>query len=123
MWIEKQRNVMDFALSSLWRRKGKNAALMGAYTLIVFLLSSVMFFTHSIKQEALLLLREAPEMMVQRLVAGRHDLIPSSYMESLKKIKGVQEVRGRLWGYYYDPTMAQTIPSSLTKRSTIAPVM
>lgn len=104
MWIEKQRNVMDFALSSLWRRKGKNAALMGAYTLIVFLLSSVMFFTHSIKQEALLLLREAPEMMVQRLVAGRHDLIPSSYMESLKKIKGVQEVRGRLWGYYYDPT-------------------
>ena len=103
-WIEKQRNIIDFTLSSLLRRKGKNVALIVVYTLVVFVLASVMFFTHAIKREASLILRDAPEMMVQRLVAGRHELIPVSYIDTLKQIRGVQTVRGRLWGYYYDPT-------------------
>ena len=103
-WIEKQRNVIDFTMSSLLRRKGKNVALIVVYTLVVFVLASVMFFTHAIKREASLILRDAPEMMVQRLVAGRHELIPVSYIDTLKQIRGVQSVRGRLWGYYYDPT-------------------
>jgi ABC-type lipoprotein release transport system permease subunit len=103
MWIDKQRNIIDFTLSSLWRRKGKNMALAGVYTLVIFLLASVMFLTYSIKREATLVLRDAPEIMVQRLVAGRHDLIPASYMDTIKTIRGVQSVKGRLWGYYYDP--------------------
>jgi len=103
-WIEKQRNIIDFTMSSLVRRKGKNVALIVVYTLVVFVLASVMFFTYAIKREASLILRDAPEMMVQRLVAGRHELIPVSYIDTLKQIRGVQSVRGRLWGYYYDPT-------------------
>jgi ABC-type lipoprotein release transport system permease subunit len=103
-WIEKQRNVIDFTMSSLLRRKGKNVALIVVYTLVVFVLASVMFFTYAIKREASLILRDAPEMMVQRLVAGRHELIPVSYIDTLKQIRGVQSVRGRLWGYYYDPS-------------------
>ncbi len=102
-WIERQKNILDFTLASLLRRKRKNAALVLVYTLIVFLLASVVFFTRSIQREASLLLREAPEMIVQRLVAGRHDLIPKSYLEKIKKIRGVQSARERLWGYYYDP--------------------
>jgi ABC-type lipoprotein release transport system permease subunit len=102
-WIERQKNILDFTLTSLLRRKRKNAALVLVYTLIVFLLASVVFFTRSIQKEASILLREAPEMIVQRLVAGRHELIPLSYLEKIRKIRGVQSVRGRLWGYYYDP--------------------
>ena len=102
-WIERQKNILDFTLSALLRRKRKNAALVLVYTLIVFLLASVVFFTRSIQKEASLLLREAPEMIVQRMVAGRHDLIPVSYLEKIRKIRGVQSARGRLWGYYYDP--------------------
>lgn len=103
-WIEKQKNIIDFTLSSLLRRKGKNIALVVVYSVIVFLLASVMFFTTSIKREAAFILRDAPEMMVQRLVAGRHDLIPGRYIEIIRQIKGVYSVKGRLWGYYYDPT-------------------
>ena len=103
VWIERQRNILDFSLAALLRRKRKNAALVLVYTLIVFLLSSVVFFTRSIQKEASILLREAPEMIVQRLVAGRHELIPLSYLEKIRKIRGVQSARGRLWGYYYDP--------------------
>jgi ABC-type lipoprotein release transport system permease subunit len=102
-WIEKQRNIIDFTLSSLFRRKGRNAALLAVYTLVIFFLASVMFFAHSIKREASLVLRESPEVIVQRLVAGRQDLVPLKYMDPIGKIKGVSSVRGRLWGYYYDP--------------------
>ena len=103
-WIEKQKNILDFTLASIFRRKGKNMALIVVYTVVIFALASVMFFTYSIKQEAAQTLKNAPEMVVQRLVMGRHDLIPLSYMEEIKKIWGVQAVSARLWGYYYDPT-------------------
>jgi ABC-type lipoprotein release transport system permease subunit len=102
-WIERQKNIIDFTLSSLFRRKGKNAALLAVYVLVVFCLASVMFFTHAIKREALFILKEAPEMTIQRLSAGRHDLIPLAYIDTLRKIRGVSSVTGRLWGYYYDP--------------------
>jgi ABC-type lipoprotein release transport system permease subunit len=102
-WIDQQRNIIDFALSSLLRKKGKIVALVFVYSLIVFLFGSVMFFTHSVKKEASLILKEAPEMILQRAQGGRHDPIPMAYMERVKKIEGVSSVRGRLWGYYYDP--------------------
>jgi lipoprotein-releasing system permease protein len=101
-YFEKQRSIIDFTLSSLWRRKGKNFALVLVYAFVIFLLASTMFFTHAIKKEASLVLQDAPEMMVQRLVAGRQSLIPVSAVDAIKAIKGVQSVRTRLWGYYYD---------------------
>jgi FtsX-like permease family len=101
--IEKQRNILDFTLSSLLRRKGKNAALALVYTFIVFMLASVMFFTHAIKTEASFVLKDAPEIVVQRFVAGRQALVPTAYAEKIRTIRGVSAVRGRLWGYYYDP--------------------
>ncbi len=102
-FLNKQRNILDFTLSSLVRRKGKNLALVVVYTFVIFLLASVMFLTHAIKKEASILLQGAPEMTVQRLTAGRQDLIPLDYMKSIKRIRGVQSVSPRLWGYYYDP--------------------
>jgi ABC-type lipoprotein release transport system permease subunit len=105
IWIEKQRNVIDFTLSSLSRRKGKNIALMLAYVLLVFLLASVMFFTHALKREASLVLSNAPDVVVQRMAAGRHDRIPQNYLNKLKTIRGVSNIHGRLWGYYFDPAI------------------
>lgn len=101
--IEAQRNILDFTLSSLLRRKRKNAALILVYTLVVFLIASVMFFTHAIRKEASLVLKDAPEMVVQKLVAGRQDLMPLDYIEKIKGIKGIGSIKGRLWGYYFDP--------------------
>jgi ABC-type lipoprotein release transport system permease subunit len=100
--IEKQRHIIDFMLSCLWRRKGKNLSLVVVYTFVIFLLASVMFFAQAIKKEAGLVLKGAPEIMVQRLVAGRQGFIPESYVDAIRRIKGVQSVTPRLWGYYYD---------------------
>jgi ABC-type lipoprotein release transport system permease subunit len=101
-WIERQRHLLDFALSSLWRRKGKNAALFAVYTLVVFLLASVLLCAHALRREAAVLLAGAPEIVVQRTMMGRHDLVPVAYAEKIFGIPGVRIVRPRLWGYYYD---------------------
>jgi ABC-type lipoprotein release transport system permease subunit len=101
--IERHRNIIDFTLSSLWRRKGRNIALVTVYTAIVFILASVIFFTDAIKREASLVLQNSPEMIVQRMSGGRHELLPEKYAEKIRHIRGVQSVKTRLWGYYYDP--------------------
>ena len=101
--IERQRNIIDFALSSLARRWKKNLALVLVYTFIVFTLASVIFFTNAVKHEARAVLRGAPEVVVQKLMAGRHDLIPAGHIDTLKGITGVSRVKGRVWGYYYEP--------------------
>jgi ABC-type lipoprotein release transport system permease subunit len=101
--IEKQRNIIDFTLSALWRRKGKNLALVVVFTLVVFCLGSVMFFTQALKNEAKIILAGTPEIIVQKLVAGRHELIPVAYADKIKAIRGVQAVKDRFWGYYFDP--------------------
>jgi ABC-type lipoprotein release transport system permease subunit len=100
--LERHRNIIDFALSSLSRRKGKNLSLLLVYTLIVFMIASIIFFVQALKREAQLTLREAPDMVVQRLMAGRQDLVPVSMAEEIASIRGVGSVKPRLWGYYYD---------------------
>ncbi len=101
-WLEKQRHLIDFMLASLARRKMKNAGLLAVFTLLVFVLASVMLFTHALRHEATTVLADAPEIVLQRLVAGRHDLIPPGYLDRIGRIRGVQKIEGRLWGYYYD---------------------
>lgn len=101
--IEKHRSILDFTLSSVMRRKGKNVSLFVVYTLVVFVLGSALFLTQAMKREASLVLKGAPEMVVQRLLGGRYDPIPLNYIEKIKDIRGVISAGPRLWGYYFDP--------------------
>ena len=120
-WIERQKNILDYTLSSLLRRKGKNAALISVYILVVFLLASAVFFVYSIKREASIILKNAPEIVVQRNVAGRHDLIPTRYAEQIRKIRGVISAKARLWGYYYDPVVGANYTLMVPEKTPPAP--
>ena len=102
LWIAKQRYLIDFTLASLARRKTKNIGLVLVFSLLVFALASVTLLTSALRQEAARVLADSPEVLLQRMVAGRHDLIPPGYIERIGRIRGVQQVEGRLWGYYYD---------------------
>ncbi len=100
--LERQRHILDFTIASLLRRKGKNGSLLAVYTLIIFILASVLFFTHALKREATEVLRETPEIIVQRTMTGRYQPIPLAYADRIRDIRGVITVQPRLWGYYYD---------------------
>lgn len=100
--IERHCHLLDYALAALWRRRGKTLLWIGVHALLIFLFASVLFFSGALKHETRLLLNEAPDLTVQRRVAGRHDLIPVTYLRRLDGIRGIQSIRARLWGYYFN---------------------
>ena len=119
--LQRHRSVLDFALSSLLRRKGRNLALTAVYTLVVFVLASLVFFVQALKHEAGELLEHAPDMVVQRMVAGRHDPMPASQVEAIREIRGVEEAEARLWGYYYDPVYGGNLTVMASPDPTLLP--
>jgi lipoprotein-releasing system permease protein len=103
--LARQRYLLDFTVAAMRRRRARNLGLLLVYGSMVFMLASVIFYTAALKHEAALLLAETPEIVVQRMIAGRPDLIPETYAEMLRGIRGVRGVQGRLWGYHYDPVV------------------
>jgi len=102
-WLDRQLHLIDFTLGSLARRKARNLGLLAVYTLLVFVLASLSLFASALRSEAAHVLAGSPEVVLQRLVAGRHDLIPPGYLESIGRVRGVQKKEARLWAYYRDP--------------------
>jgi ABC-type antimicrobial peptide transport system permease subunit len=100
--LERQLHILNFTIASLLRRKGKNGSLLAVYTLIIFVLASVLFFSHALKREAAAVLKDTPEIIVQRTLTGRYTPIPLNYADRISEIRGVISVQPRLWGYYYD---------------------
>jgi len=100
--MTKHLKILEYALSSIARRRFKNIAIIVAFSFAVSALSTVLFFTDSLKTEAENVLTSAPDLIVQSTRAGRHELIPIEYAEQIKNIPGVGEATPRYWGYYYD---------------------
>lgn len=103
--LARQRYLLDHTVASMTRRRARNLGLLLVYAAMVFLLASVLFYSSALKHEAALLLAEAPDIVVQRMVAGRHALISGQHAQTLRGIRGVRAAEGRLWGYHYDPAV------------------
>ena len=103
MKLHNHIKILEFALTSLLRKKTRNLVIILAYILNVFIFSSAMFYSESLKKESVELLQGSPELIVQRMKGGRHELIPLQYAEEIMKIRGTTEIVPRYWGYYYDP--------------------
>ena len=101
--------IVGYAVGSLRRRWRKNAAVIGVYGFVIFTLASVVFLTQSLTQESVASLRSAPEIMVQRLSAGRHGLSPVGDVATLTQIAGVGTALPRRWAYHTDPTTGETL--------------
>jgi hypothetical protein len=101
-WMRRQQALVDYTLAALARRRGKNFSLLTIYTVVVFVIASAMLFATALRHEAEVVLADAPELIVQNLVMGRHDMISGGEIAKLEAIRGVVGVKGRLWGYFYD---------------------
>jgi len=98
----RQLKILEYALLSLARRKGKTFAITLVFALTIAVLASVLLLTHALRSEAEQLLVGAPELVIQRVSAGRHELVPDRYGETIAALPGVGRVESRVWGYYYD---------------------
>jgi ABC-type lipoprotein release transport system permease subunit len=94
--------ILEYALSSLGRRKGKHLSIIAVYAFTISVLASILLLSHALREEASAILADAPHVVVQRISAGRHDLISTDIIDPVRQIPGVGEVRPRYWGYYFD---------------------
>ncbi len=120
-WIRRQRSLADYTLAALARRRGKNLALLAVYAVTVFTIASAMLFATALKREAALVLADAPELTVQHLSMGRHEMIDGAEIAKLEAIRGVATVRGRLWGYFYDATSGANYTFQVPLDPTLVP--
>ncbi|RYH10820.1 ABC transporter permease [Tropicimonas sp. IMCC6043] len=100
--LRRQRALAEYTLAAMARRRGKNIGLVAVYAAVVFFVASAMLFSAALRREAAIVLSEAPELVVQNLLMGRHELMPGAAVETLAGIRGVAGAQGRLWGYFYD---------------------
>ncbi len=95
-------NILDYALSSLWRRRAKNLSVLVVFSWVIFLVASFQLVTQALTETAASVLRSTPEITVQKMSAGRQVEIPLDVSRKLAGIFGIQEVVPRVWGYYFD---------------------
>jgi len=100
--LEKQLNILDYALSSLWRRRLRNLSILLVFAAVIFLLASFLLATQALSEKARQVLVAAPEITIQKMSAGRQESIPLSYAERLGGIFGIRRIVPRIWGYYFD---------------------
>lgn len=120
-WFIRQRHLIDFTLASLARRKGRNFGLYFVYALVVFVLAAVSLYGNALRQAADFVLAGSPEIVLQRMLAGRHDLIPPGYLEGIGRIRGVQKKEARLWAYQRDDSDGRVLLFMGRPASEVAP--
>ncbi|MFA7346188.1 MAG: FtsX-like permease family protein [Desulfurivibrionaceae bacterium] len=100
--LEKQLNILDYALSSLWRRRLKSLSVLLVFAAVIFLLASFQMVTQALSDKAKQVLVHTPEITLQKMSAGRQEGIPLAYRDKLAGIFGIRRVVPRIWGYYFD---------------------
>jgi len=94
-------NLFEFALNSLLRRGSKNIFISIIFTLLIFVLSAVFLITNALKTELYATLDSLPEIIVQKMVAGKQKDIDIERSDQILQLSGVDDVIPRVWGYYY----------------------
>ena len=99
------RSMLAYALGTLARRRAKAVALTGGLALAVALVAAVLFLTDALRGEAERARNAIPDVVVQRLVAGRPATLHVKDAEKLADIPSVARVEARVWGYLFLPTL------------------
>lgn len=94
-------HLIEYSINSLLRDKGKNIFILIIMTLLIFLLSSVLFISNSIKYELNEGVEQLPTLTIQKYRGGKVVDIELSRVDTILNIAGVEDVIPRVWGYYY----------------------
>ena len=93
--------LIEYAINAILRQRYKNIFIATTLTFLIFLLTSIFFITNSIKYELNATVDALPEIVVQKIKAGRHYDIETHATEEILAITGVVDAVARVWGYYY----------------------
>lgn len=91
----------NFLFLLLSKHKSKHIAIFIISILIVFLISSVLFVSNSLKKEVFSTLDNQSDFIIQKTNNGKIFDTPISWVEDFSSINGVRNVQQRVYGHYY----------------------
>ena len=96
--------LINFLFLLIYKHKSKHIAVFLISTLIVFLLSSVLFISASIQKELFQTLDSQSDFVVQKVNSGKTNPIPNSWIDDFSVINGIENIQQRVYGkYYFEP--------------------
>ncbi len=97
-------NKLNFLLLLLLTYKKKHVSVFIISTLLIALVSSVIFLSSSIKRDVYSTLQGQADFTLQRYKAGKVLNVPEAWMDEFLQISGVSNAQGRVYGaHYYEP--------------------
>ena len=97
--IKKQKNIISYAFDCISRYKMRTIVILITFLIATTMISSVLFVKDGLEREAEISIEAAPDLTIQFLRGGRLEPIPTSYIDEISKIEGVEKVIPRIWGY------------------------
>ena len=91
----------NFLFLLLSKHKTKHIAIFIISVLIVFLSSSILFISSSLKKEIFSTLENQSDFIIQKMDGGKIQYIPTSWIDDFKEINGLEKVQQRVYGQYY----------------------
>ena len=91
----------NFLFLLLSKHKTKHIAIFIISVLIVFLSSSILFISNSLKKEIFSTLENQSDFIIQKMDGGKIQYIPTSWIDDFKEINGLEKVQQRVYGQYY----------------------
>ena len=91
----------NFLFLLLFTHKSKHLAIFFISILIVFLSSSILFISNTLKKEIFTTLENQSDFVIQKINSGKSQYTPISWIEDFKKISGVKNIQQRVYGQYY----------------------
>ncbi len=98
-------SFINFLTLLLYKHKTKHLAVFILFTLIVALLSSVLFISSSIQKDINITLQNQADFTVTKIRSGRAVDTPLEWSDEFKDILGVTKVNPRVYGqYWFEPS-------------------
>lgn len=98
-------NRINFLFLTLFTYRKKHLSIFFISTILVGVLSSVLFISSSIQKDLLTTLKDQADFTVQRYKAGKVLNTPSEWIDEFLEIRGVTNVQGRVYGMHYYDTL------------------
>ncbi|AXH15141.1 ABC transporter permease [Malaciobacter mytili LMG 24559] len=102
------KSFYNFLFLLLFTHRSKHIAIFIISTLLVFILTSVMFISNSISKDILATINSQPDFIVQKMKAGQVVDIDISMVEKIESVLGVSNVTTRVYGKYYFKPLKQS---------------
>jgi ABC-type lipoprotein release transport system permease subunit len=99
MSAEKHWSLWSIAAHNLWRYRPRTIAVLAPLLIVMGAAAAVTLVRDGLSRDATLSVRVLPDITVQRMVGGRVERIPLSYLESVRALAHVANAVPRVWGY------------------------